>query len=439
MGFLIHECAHVRLTDFRSLPPTGLANLFSATNMLEDCRIEEITCKNFFGAIYLLNKAHLKCVEGWEYERLNNVTLMLVWAMMFIKTKLSIFFPKFTNLESVLGNILETRLPGLKARAEALLTKEFASADTTLKIGELAQKLLDLYETDKKERAEEKKSDSARSSKLVGKSGAQNSDKPKSGKHKDLQLIEVIEDTPLDISRKFKQLAVQSAEKFSTEHKRPAIMLANESAARIKDTLRSSSPESTNLFRQKALGLTQGLRRGLESLIQTQSMQNLGNGRNGRRLDFGNLNKLSTWDMRIFRSPILFKSKRTIVHILLDRSGSMTKDDAQMAKIAAYALLETLDRIPQTKAQLSAFPAITKDTGRVTVVPLGEKPRTFASIIQGLSTFGYTPFLTAMEEVRSVLATQEADKKIVLVITDGIFSEAESEVEKLEQVSIKTV
>lgn len=427
LGFLIHECAHVRLTDFRALPPTGLANLFSATNMLEDCRIEEITCKNFFGAIYLLNKAHLKSVEGWEYERLNNVTLMLVWAMMFIKTKLSIFFPKFTNLESVLGNILETRLPGLKARAEALLTKEFASADTTLKIGELAQKLLDLYETDKKERAEEKKSDSARSSKEAGKSGAQNSDKPKSGKHK----IEVIEDTPLDISRKFKQLAVQSAEKFSTEHKRPAIMLANESAARIKDTLRSSSPESTNLFRQKALGLTQGLRRGLESLIQTQSMQNLGNGRNGRRLDFGNLNKLSTWDMRIFRSPILLKSKRTIVHILLDRSGSMTKDDAQMAKIAAYALLETLDRIPQTKAQLSAFPAITKDTGRVTVVPLGEKPRTFASIIQGLSTFGYTPFVTAMEEVRSVLATQEADKKIVLVITDGMFSEADSEVEKL--------
>ena len=427
LGFLIHECAHVRLTDFRSLPPTGLANLFSATNMLEDCRIEEITCKNFFGAIYLLNKAHLKSVEGWEYERLNNVTLMLVWAMMFIKTKLSIFFPKFTNLESVLGNSLETRLPGLKARAEALLTKEFASADTTHKIGELAQKLLDLYETDKKERAEEKKSDSARSSKEAGKSGAQNSDKPKSGKHK----IEVIEDTPLDISRKFKQLAVQSAEKFSTEHKRPAIMLANESAARIKDTLRSSSPESTNLFRQKALGLTQGLRRGLESLIQTQSMQNLGNGRNGRRLDFGNLNKLSTWDMRIFRSPILLKSKRTIVHILLDRSGSMTKDDAQMAKIAAYALLETLDRIPQTKAQLSAFPAITKDTGRVTVVPLGEKPRTFASIIQGLSTFGYTPFVTAMEEVRSVLATQEADKKIVLVITDGMFSEADSEVEKL--------
>lgn len=373
----------------------------------------------------------MKSVEGWEYERLNNVTLMLVWAMMFIKTKLSIFFPKFTNLESVLGNILETRLPGLKARAEALLTKEFASADTTHKIGELAQKLLDLYETDKKERAEEKKSDSARSSKEAGKSGAQNSDKPKSGKHKDLQLIEVIEDTPLDISRKFKQLAVQSAEKFSTEHKRPAIMLANESAARIKDTLRSSSPESTNLFRQKALGLTQGLRRGLESLIQTQSMQNLGNGRNGRRLDFGNLNKLSTWDMRIFRSPILLKSKRTIVHILLDRSGSMTKDDAQMAKIAAYALLETLDRIPQTKAQLSAFPAITKDTGRVTVVPLGEKPRTFASIIQGLSTFGYTPFVTAMEEVRSVLATQEADKKIVLVITDGMFSEADSEVEKL--------
>ena len=421
LGFLIHECAHVRLTDFRSLPPDGLANLFSATNMLEDCRIEETTCKNFFGAIYLLNKAHLKCVEGWEYERLNNVTLMLVWAMMFIKTKLSIFFPKFTNLESVLGNMLETRLPGLKAKVEALLKSEFAAADTTHKIGELAQKLLDLYETDKKERTEEEKSDSARSSKEAG----------KSGKHKDLQLIEVIEDTPLDISRKFKQLAVQSAEKFSTEHRRPAIVLANESAARIKDTLRSSSPESTNLFRQKALGLTQGLRRGLESLIQTQSMQNLGNGRNGRRLDFGNLNKLSTWDMRIFRSPILFKSKRTIVHILLDRSGSMTKDDAQMAKIAAYALLETLDRIPQTKAQLSAFPAITKDTGRVTVVPLGEKPRTFASIIQGLSTFGYTPFLTAMEEVRSVLATQEVDKKIVLVITDGIFSEADSEVEKL--------
>lgn len=421
LGFLIHECAHVRLTDFRSLPPDGLANLFSATNMLEDCRIEETTCKNFFGAIYLLNKAHLKCVEGWEYERLNNVTLMLVWAMMFIKTKLSIFFPKFTNLESVLGNMLETRLPGLKAKVEALLKSEFAAADTTHKIGELAQKLLDLYETDKKERTEEEKSDSARSSKEAG----------KSDKHKDLQLIEVIEDTPLDISRKFKQLAVQSAEKFSTEHRRPAIVLANESAARIKDTLRSSSPESTNLFRQKALGLTQGLRRGLESLVQTQSKQNLGNGRNGRRLDFGNLNKLSTWDMRIFRSPILLRSKRTIVHILLDRSGSMTKDDAQMAKIAAYALLETLDRIPQTKAQLSAFPAIDRDTARVNVVPLGEKARTFASIIQGLSTFGYTPFLTAMEEVRSVLATQQADKKIVLVITDGIFSEADSEVEKL--------
>ncbi|MFR1025853.1 MAG: hypothetical protein ACLSE8_05305 [Parasutterella sp.] len=92
----------------------------------------------------------MKCVEGWEYERLNNVTLMLVWAMMFIKTKLSIFFPKFTNLESVLGNMLETRLPGLKAKVEALLKSEFTAADTTHKIGELAQKLLDLYETDKK-------------------------------------------------------------------------------------------------------------------------------------------------------------------------------------------------------------------------------------------------------------------------------------------------
>lgn len=90
------------------------------------------------------------------------------------------------------------------------------------------------------------------------------------------------------------------------------IVLANESAARIKDTLRSSSPESTDLFRQKALGLTQGLRRGLESLVQTHSMQNLGNGRNGRRLDFGNLNKLSTWDMHIFRSSILFKSKERL-------------------------------------------------------------------------------------------------------------------------------
>lgn len=431
LGFLIHECAHVRLTDFRSLPPDGLSNLFSATNMLEDCRIEETTCKNFFGAIYLLNKAHLQCVDGWKFEKLNNVTLMLVWAMMFIKTKLSIFFPKFANLESVLGNMLETRLPGLKARVEALLTSEFASADTTRKISELAQKLLDLYETDKKERKEEEKSNSSRSSKEEGEAGSQNPEKPKSGKDKDLQLNEVIEDTPLDISRKFKQLTVRSAEKFSTEHKRPAIVLAKESAARIKDTLRSSSPESTNLFRHKALGLTQGLRRGLESLVQTQSMQKLGNGRNGRRLDFGNLNKLSTWDMRIFRSPILLRSKRTIVHILLDRSGSMTKDDAQMAKIAAYALLETLDRIPQTKAQLSAFPAIDRDTARVNVVPLGEKARTFASIIQGLSTFGYTPFLTAMEEVRSVLATQQADKKIVLVITDGIFSEADSEVEKL--------
>lgn len=42
LGFLIHECAHVRLTDFRSLPPTGLANLFSATNMLEDCGLRKL-------------------------------------------------------------------------------------------------------------------------------------------------------------------------------------------------------------------------------------------------------------------------------------------------------------------------------------------------------------------------------------------------------------
>lgn len=428
LGYLTHECAHVRLTDFPALPPGEMKNLFSTTNMLEDCRIEETTCKNFFGAIYLLNKAHLKCVEDWNYESLNNVTLMQVWAMMFIKTKLSIFFPKFANLESVLGNMFETRLPGLKAKIEALLTKEFVSADTTHKIVELAKKLLDLYATDKKERAAEAKAKGARSSMEEGESGSG----VKEGKSEVLLLNELVEDTPLDISRKFKQLAVQSAKNFSTGHKRPAIILANESAARIRNTLRSASPESTAMFRQKALGLTQGLRRGFESLVQTQSVQKLGSGRNGRRLDFGNLNKLSTWDMRIFRSSILFRSKRTIVHILLDRSGSMTKDSAQMAKIAAYALLETLDRIPQTKAQLSAFPALSRDTARVSVVPLGDKPREFASIIQGLSTFGYTPFLTAMEEVRSVLATQQADKKIVLVITDGIFSEADSEVKKLK-------
>lgn len=482
LGYLIHECGHVKFTDFKVLPRSQ--RLMSATNAIEDLRIEDAMCAVYPGAAFNLCRANQEALANFEQSlpSFSPESAFFLDCMLYVKTSL---LKGFTALEPMFDTVHQHLIDNGYAKtldkAKALIDRDYPKMDSTAKAMELAKKLLKLIGSEEEKREEQQQSDQngqsdqdsgesqsqdqqnqgqggganqnpdqgedRKSDKDQTKSDAQNvsddSNSGKSGKGKDGKREKKASafekrdskplDNPLDMSKKMQEIASEGEDKDApcgvdrTGGSKAGDGYAETMADRAlrSDKLRSEADR----LRTEAGKCTAGLTRGLRGLIQTQSMEKSRVGYTGKKLSYPNLSRLATWDLRVFQSSGVRKSNRTIVHILMDRSGSMNFASLRLAEISSLALYDAVDKIPQAKAQLSVFPGT--DSSRETVIPLGQNSRRFTPALVGVRPSGGTPFVAAVEEVRLMLKQQDADRKVLLVLTDGGIDGGRSQYETL--------
>lgn len=158
---------------------------------------------------------------------------------------------------------------------------------------------------------------------------------------------------------------------------------------------------------------TNVLRSRLEGLIQASKHQRTPPKRSGRRIDSRELARLGRKDLRVFRARAKQTAVNTAVHILLDRSGSMSSL-MRTASEAIYATALALESIADVSLETAVFPVADQDVA--TLTRFGAKVR-FEDY--GVFSAGSTPLTPALRHAAYRLSRQPESRRIAIVVTDG--------------------
>ena len=178
----------------------------------------------------------------------------------------------------------------------------------------------------------------------------------------------------------------------------------------------------------------------LQSLVQSSSRKGRLTKRQGHRLESKQLYRPMLGDGRIYRHQAQIVCPNTAIHILVDRSPSMAalvtdrgKTRIDVAWDATMALVLALESIPGVNPAVSAFPGhMGKDASIYEVMQHGQSIRQRAGAF-GMGTDGGTPMAEALWFGASRLVLTHEPRKIMLVITDGIPNDIQATRDILER------
>lgn len=157
------------------------------------------------------------------------------------------------------------------------------------------------------------------------------------------------------------------------------------------------------------------LRVRLSGLLQAATTRRCQVGRRGR-LDSNRLARLTSGEPRIFRQRGTRLAVNTAVHLLLDCSGSML-GRIRLVSIACYAIASALESIGVNVA-VTAFPASPTGEHRATVGPIVRHGQRVHPRL-GLTASGSTPLGEALWWVMQDMLPLREPRKLVLLLTDG--------------------
>jgi hypothetical protein len=167
----------------------------------------------------------------------------------------------------------------------------------------------------------------------------------------------------------------------------------------------------------------------LQGLVQASRLDRPRPVRRGRRLDPKRLHRVAVADGRLFARKHRRIAPNTAVHLLVDLSGSMQttvkrRDGreglrADSALESALALALALEGIPGVSVAATAFPGLAGTAERVTrLVRHGQSPRACAgAFVQ--SARGGTPMAQALWYAAADLLARREARRMLIVLTDG--------------------
>lgn len=181
------------------------------------------------------------------------------------------------------------------------------------------------------------------------------------------------------------------------------------------------------------------LRERIRHLLLAASMEAVTMGRRGR-LKPTALWKVRTGNPNVFRQVTEGVSLSTDLWLLCDASSSMKGRPLAIALQAAAAVCLALEGIPQVKTAISAFP-----NGELAVARLKkatESVQAASDRVAGQRANGGTPLRQALVAISPEIKSSSADRKILLVPTDGEPDDkpgARAEIERLERLGVEVV
>ena len=185
-------------------------------------------------------------------------------------------------------------------------------------------------------------------------------------------------------------------------------------------TFEVATPETTSTGQLSpwelsgAKAATRVLATRLRGLLQTMTLSRFTSGRRGK-VDGGRLHRIAANNPKVFSRQTPSISTDTLVHILMDRSGSMG-GCISLACSACYAVAGALYPIKGVTTAVTVFPADSVYASLTELIRPGQAVH--SRLATGVA--GGTPMGQAVWWVLQQMIHQPQDRKILLIITDGV-------------------
>lgn len=424
-GFIDHESAHIRYTDFKAFKEAALdavtKNLFNA---IEDWRVENRLAAVFPGCRHNFHELIRRFfVEDATRERAGERSLALSVLNYVLLTVRSWDVPEVSQPLREETTSLDTHFPGMRQPLDLILAQIRQGCPDTSSAIHYARQLAHCLKSWKSPSQEEQNQESGTQTENTSASekgreastsaaSAQetssvgNSCLPAGETGQDrLSGIPTIVDTlPVDMGNWLgKQLEAHAAGDSGRK-----VEMAVEGFCEVH-----LLPDQD---REKAVRMATALKARMLGMLQAHTLRHAISGRQGK-LETGKLYRLSTGSPRVFQKRASVHKLDTAVHILLDSSGSMHGESIKLAVQACYAVGKALEHLSGISLGITSFPAY-RD-GKIGVFPLVKHGQKMTDRMQ-MQAHGGTPLAEALWWVMRQMLILKETRKVVLILTDGV-------------------
>ena len=425
-GFLDHEAAHIRHTDFACLNAADMDSVtFHLFNSIEDWRVENRLAAIYPGCrqnlLWLMRKHFAEDDAGAGSD--DPAPAVLRYVLLTVRTWDA---PEIEPHRAAKAAVIRQAFPGLLENLDAILARVRQKCeDTAASIGyarQLADCLKQWLPSKQKWTRPSPTDDSGQN----GEDALTDSDTQKEQNDcTDSQAESVGESFPLN--------GENARQALSALFDLPASELPKQTgetlAAILEDSQKQSGKQGIEVAKighrlvlplsddekQTALRCSNALRHRLHGLLQTRTQHRRATGRRGM-LHTGSLYRMAVANPRVFQQMTSKTGMNTAIHILLDASGSMDGPRIVLARQACYAVARALEGIREINPAVTAFPALSSFNGVFPVVRHGEK----ATDRFPMRGAGGTPLAPALWWVMQTMLSLKENRKIILILTDGV-------------------
>lgn len=426
-GYLDHEAAHIRHTDFEALQAANLTPLQKHLwNILEDWR-----CENALAALYPGCRQHFRWLIQHHFGKedddkagdinpalsvLNYVLLTVrAWDVPAIETQRR---KEATTVQQVYPKLLD-RLDSVlnKVRVDCKNTQD--AIDYALRLSAIMEEYVNKPTPQKAEKQSnentgrqvvspkpqaESPTDSASPSEGIPSTNSQAESARTAAQQ---QLEEMLHASKNDLPQ---HLGAMIAETLNAQQATPH----QQGLAVARTGFKHTNILSEDI-RTESIRSSMALRTRLHGLLQAVTQQPCAMGRRGK-LCPERLHGLAVHNPCVFLKRGEKRQTSTAVHLLVDCSGSMSGHRMELASRACYAVALALCQCRGVNVAVTAFPG--SDSTGVTVAPIlrhGERMHHRFS----MTGAGYTPLAEALWWVMQRMCPLKEERKIILILSDG--------------------
>lgn len=416
-GYLAHEAAHVRMTNFDDVRDAGTCSAFlgAMLNIFEDCRIEREMIKLYPGTARTLNAVAAYMVDQRHFETptqdAHPARILEAYCLYFLRCKVvgqhvieDTLVATTAVYEQVIPKGVQVRLAVLLGRAGQLKS----TADALV----LSREVLRMVEEEaQKEQKKPKEPDEPKPARnrAVGASGT-------GAGNAGGNVLQQILDARADDHLKDKTDALRADLNAGADQTAPVINVPTALEA-------INHQASGEMLIKQVASASSRIQSQLMGLVQASQRNGYTPGRHGRHLDMNRLHRLVSGDTRVFRRSAERKHPDTAVHLLVDMSSSMDKlmpsgeHVYEVARDAAMALALGLEKINGVNPAVTFFCKNSRQPVW-SVVKHGQKVSRNAGRFS-FSPDGGTPMTEAIWYSAFELSKTRERRKMVLVVTDG--------------------
>lgn len=444
-GYLDHEAAHIRHTDFMALAE---ARMDAATawifNAIEDWRVENRLCSIFPGCRANFNALIQRMIVDGEAGDKNPAFSILNYVLLTVRSwDVSGALAQAQRLRNLMAN----SYPGLADNMDQVLSEVKQNCPDTRAAIDYARRIAAgirmanpsgsgrqtaahnapgqphggheaVAQTKQGETREEGTAN------IPGKSYEKTCPEISADGNSSAdpleQLNSAIDAAPADLPKNLGELLSSQLETSMAEESDAGIGVA---AIASKKTEPLEEEE-----KDRALMTCNAMRHRLGGLLQTRTMSGRTIGRHGR-LHVSSLHRICSGNPKVFVMESPRAGVSTAVHILLDCSSSMDGAAMEVARQSCYAVARALEGIKGVTPAVTLFPASCYSDSVFHLVRHGQKVHDNFRV----SAMGDTPLAPALWRLMLEMSGLKEQRKIILVITDGVPNSVKATIHALEQ------